>query len=89
MLNYAIYLSGFDYTIEYRGTKENMNADYFSRFPLEANLWEDDTSVFQTKQIELMSVTRNDIKQETLKDETLRRIYNELESGAPNDTQRK
>ncbi|XP_031333813.1 uncharacterized protein K02A2.6-like [Photinus pyralis] len=46
MLNYAIYLSGFNYTIEYRSTHENLNADYFSRFPEPTKIAEDETSIF-------------------------------------------
>ncbi|XP_031355108.1 uncharacterized protein K02A2.6-like [Photinus pyralis] len=91
MLNYAIYLSEFNYTIEYRSTHENLNADYFSRFPEPTKIAEDETSIFQTKQIEYMPVTREQIRRETIKDEVLRKVCHELESSSsnPNETQTK
>jgi RNase H-like domain found in reverse transcriptase/Integrase core domain/Integrase zinc binding domain len=89
MLNYALFLSGFKYTIEYRSTHENGNADYLSRFPLPEKVPEDDTSVFQAKQVECMPVTREEIQRETPKDAALRQIYNDLQSGSPNETQSK
>lgn len=37
MLRYAHFLSGFDYTIKWKSSKENANADYFSRCPIQVN----------------------------------------------------
>ena len=31
---YALFLSGFNYTIEYRGTAHHSNCDFLSRLPL-------------------------------------------------------
>jgi hypothetical protein len=66
MLNYAIFLSGFKYTIEYCCTHENQNADYLSRFPLAVAAAEDDVSLFQTRELDTMPVTREQIQKETI-----------------------
>jgi hypothetical protein len=35
---YDLFLSGFDYQIEYKNTKRHINADSLSRLPLNENL---------------------------------------------------
>jgi hypothetical protein len=75
MLNYAIFLSGFKYTIEYRTTLGNQIADYSSRSPLAVVAAEDDVSIFQTRHLDTMPVTWEKIQKETTNDATLRQIY--------------
>lgn len=58
IFNYAHFLSGFNYTIEYKNTKEHPNTDCLSRFPVEhpsTNLI-DEHEVSHIRQIETMPV---------------------------------
>lgn len=83
IFNYAHFLSGFNYTIEYRNTKEHSNADCLSRFPVEhpsTNLI-DEHEVSQIRQIETMPVTHDMIAQETQNDKYLSPIKNALIKG--------
>lgn len=83
MIHYALYLSGFDYTIEFRSTHEHGNADYLSRFPYETpNDVTDESYKFQANQIKTINtITYNTIQQETLADPNMSTIVKALESG--------
>ncbi|XP_054259997.1 uncharacterized protein K02A2.6-like [Macrosteles quadrilineatus] len=83
MFNYAHFLSGFDYTIEYRNTTEHANADFLSRFPVTEvpeNVF-DDHEQYLMNQVEAMPVTRIKIEEETRKDENLKVISHYLNTG--------
>ena len=86
---YALYLSGFTYTIQYKGTKSHGNADGLSRLPLQAddddNSDVDGTHVFYTEQFEnlLVPVTCKEVCQATRNDPTLSRVYKYSVNGWP------
>ncbi|XP_055918403.1 uncharacterized protein K02A2.6-like [Eupeodes corollae] len=84
LLHYANFLSGFDYEIRYRNTKDHSNADFLSRFPTEEpkdELSKDETTIFQLNQIETMPVTQKEIQREILKDSECKQYYNALQRG--------
>ncbi|KAI5751278.1 hypothetical protein M8J77_006027 [Diaphorina citri] len=84
MLHYALFLSGFDYTIEYKRTSEHGNADYLSRSPQEPPDVHvpDQIYRFQANQIgTLNTITHQTIKQETKVDPNLSVILDALETG--------
>lgn len=65
IFNYSHFLSGFKYTIEYLSTTTHGNADFLSRFPIteiSENNDYDDHDKFMIHQVEMMPVTRNQIK---------------------------
>ena len=81
LLRYAIFLSGFDYTLEHRKSEAHANADYFSRNPLplpEAQIKRidsDDAVMAETiNWILCDTVTYDDIKRETASDPVLSKI---------------
>ncbi|XP_054284384.1 uncharacterized protein K02A2.6-like [Macrosteles quadrilineatus] len=83
IFNYAHFLSGFDYTIEYRNTKSHGNADYMSRFPNEHPPTNqiDQHEAFFINQIESMPVTHENIANETSNDDELKPLLKALQDG--------
>lgn len=84
LLHYAQFMAGFNYNIQYRNTKHHANVDYLSRSPLTVIRDESKLcahSIFNLNQANNLPVTRNEIKQETLKDPECRQIYQALQSG--------
>lgn len=84
LLHYANFLSGFDYDIQYRPTKEHNNADFLSRFPLSKPnnlLSEDQTTTFQINQLAALPVTQKEIQKEILKYEECKQYFNALQIG--------
>lgn len=83
MLHYAVFLSGFSYTIEYRRTNDHANADFCSRFPVDREQEEyfDEPRVFETNQISMLPVTAKEIARETKKDKDLAILYRTILSG--------
>lgn len=84
LLHYSNFLSGFNYDIKYRNTKDHGNADYLSRFPLATTKAEeyDANSTFQINQLHTLPVTQKEIRKETMKDSECIRYYNALQSGS-------
>ncbi|XP_018368423.1 PREDICTED: uncharacterized protein K02A2.6-like [Trachymyrmex cornetzi] len=93
MANYADYLSHFNYNIEFRITKENVNADYCSRAPVsiqrkltnkeegeEAEQF-DDFDYFILNQVRQLPIRAEQISRETRKDPHLGKIVQALQSG--------
>ncbi|XP_028177592.1 uncharacterized protein K02A2.6-like [Ostrinia furnacalis] len=83
LFHYAHFLSGFDYNIEYRTSKNNSNADYLSRFPVE-NVKEnsiDQHCAYQIQQINTLEIGPQVIARETAKDNELKPILEALKSG--------
>jgi len=75
---YALYLAGFQYTIEFKGTKNHGNADGLSRLPMskgKVSDVEDSTSVFFAAQIDSLPVTAKEIRAATRKDPLLSKVY--------------
>jgi archaellum component FlaC len=83
IFNYAHYLSGFDYDIEYRQTAHHSNADYLSRFPTEQTQENvvDDISKYHINQLETINISSTIVAKETLKDSVLGPILQALKSG--------
>ncbi|XP_053395598.1 uncharacterized protein K02A2.6-like [Mercenaria mercenaria] len=80
---YALYLSGFNYDIEYKSTKKNSNVDALSRLPVRTQQEDcnDGADVFYTSQIEQLPVTSAQIARETRRDKILSRVYEEVQNG--------
>jgi hypothetical protein len=81
LLRYAVFLSGYNYTIKYRNTKLHGDADGLSRFPMsstdqrcEEELM-DAPHVFQMSQIDQLPTSSAQLKKEIVKDRTLSLVY--------------
>ncbi|XP_056009456.1 uncharacterized protein K02A2.6-like [Ostrea edulis] len=80
---YALFLSGLDYSIEYRNTTQHGNADGLSRMPLpltgdgedEEPEFLDSACVFHIAQLEALPVSANEVKRRTAHDPVLARVY--------------
>lgn len=83
LFHYAHFLSGFDYNIEYRNSASNSNADFLSRFPVEKvpEHRMDQHSAFQQNQLDTLSINRNKIAEETIKDPEYIRLLEMLKKG--------
>lgn len=84
MQRWAIFLSAYDYNIEFRGTTKHANADSLSRLPLA----EDDdadtiAAIFTVSLIDGLPITASDIATATAKDPTLMRVYQYVLEGWP------
>ena len=80
---YALFLSGFNYQIEYKNTKRHTNADSLSRPPLaEPNRQDtiDGEDVFHMSHIEHLPVTSAVIQRET-RDNVLARVQDHVTNG--------
>ncbi|CAC5383037.1 unnamed protein product [Mytilus coruscus] len=71
---YSLFLSGYEYEIEFRGTAKHANADSLSRLPLKST--EVDTSLkmvesFHIAQMEVIPVSNKQVQQETRNDRVL------------------
>ena len=76
MQQWAIFLSAYDYNIEFRGTMKHANADSLSRLPLA----EDDdadtvASIFTVSLIGGLPIMASDIAAATAKDPILMHVY--------------
>lgn len=81
---YAIFLSGYDYTIKYRNTKLHGDADGLSRMPQKSRVPDandseedimDEAHIFQVSQMERLPVTSSQLRKETSKDKLLAVVY--------------
>ncbi|XP_049294146.1 uncharacterized protein K02A2.6-like [Anopheles funestus] len=95
MANYADYLSHFNFSIEYKTTSQNANADYCSRIPSTSTLSDvnslslrkggkqeqDEFGNFVLHQIQQLPVRAEHIAQETGKDPHLGKMIQEIELG--------
>ncbi|KAK3085126.1 hypothetical protein FSP39_024809 [Pinctada imbricata] len=73
---YAMFLSGFTYSIIYKNTKQHTNADALSRLPLkcENNKDFDAVDVFHTTQIETLPMTSETVANATRRDTVLSQV---------------
>ena len=65
---YALFLAGFEYSIEYNSTTRHGNADGLSRLPVQVTCNEkeaDPVEVFQMSQLEALPVNVDMIRQAT------------------------
>jgi hypothetical protein len=84
---WALLLSGYSYEIEYKSSKENSNADAFSRLPLENDSHIEDIDtislIFQLSHIQHLPVDSTQIKVETEKDKVLSVVLRYTKEGWP------
>lgn len=82
---YALFLSGFDYIIEYKSTTKHCNADGLSRLPLQQkereDLEVDSTEVFHASQFVPLPITSEAVARETRRDVVLARIHDSIVKG--------
>ncbi|XP_054279520.1 uncharacterized protein K02A2.6-like [Macrosteles quadrilineatus] len=83
LFNYAHFLSGFNYQIEYRKTTDHANADFLSRFPTEHTSINhvDDRSLFQISQLDSFLVDSQIISRKTAEDKFLQSVLRALQTG--------
>lgn len=83
LFNYSHFLSGFDYSIEFRRTSDHGNADFLSRFPIDELKYTqvDQFDIFQMNQINAMYLNHKVVAEETSKDEELKKLVDALHSG--------
>ncbi|KAK9720566.1 hypothetical protein QE152_g22003 [Popillia japonica] len=81
LLHYGSFMARFKYEIIYRNTKKHTNADCLSRFALQHTKPETlgEEATYYLSQIQILPVTRNDIRKETRKDTELTKIINEIQ----------
>ena len=81
---YALFLAGFEYSIEYKSTSQHGNADGLSRLPLkerENTELIDPAEVFQVSQVEMLPVSAEMIRRETPRDPTLSQVLEHVRLG--------
>ena len=83
---YALFLAGFEYSIEYKNTTQHGNADGLSRLPLKTsynNEVVDPVEIFQVSQIDVLPVNADMIRQATQRDPILSRVVEYTKQGWP------
>ena len=83
---YALFLAGFEYSIEYKNTSQHGNADGFSRLPLKKACDKevvDPVEIFQVSQIEVLPVNADMLRQATQRDPVLSRVMKNTKQGWP------
>ena len=83
---YALFLAGFEYSIEYKNTTQHGNADGFSRLPLKKACDKevvDPVEIFQVSQIEVLPVNADMIRQATQRDPVLSCVMENTKQGWP------
>ena len=84
MQRWALFLSAYQYEIEFKCGKQHVNADGLSRLPIQGSTeLQDPVSVFQLSFVEELPVTAAEIAVETSKDDTLARVYQYVMEGWP------
>ena len=86
---YALFLAGYDYTIEYKNTKVHNNADGLSRLPLVRESRDeevvDPVGVFNLLQFDPRPVTVDNVRRETQRDPVLDQVYEMTSKGWPHN----
>ncbi|XP_053390286.1 uncharacterized protein K02A2.6-like [Mercenaria mercenaria] len=82
---YALFLSGYQYDIVYRYTKQHGNCDSLSRLPLETSnvLEADETDVFFSKQLDTLPFSSDQVALETKCDIILSNVLEYVAKGKP------
>lgn len=90
LLKYAVYLRGFNYTIQHRKSDMNANADYLSRAPLpdKPQIPDKDDQINEVTVfgITTATLTAEDIATTTNEDPELKQLKNDLLSGKNGDS---
>ena len=86
---YALFLAGYDYTIEYKNTKVHSNADGLSCLPLIRESRDEEVvnpvDVFNLIQFDPLPVTVDNIRRETQRDPVLAQEYEMTSKGWPHN----
>ena len=83
---WALFLSSYDYKIEFRTTKAHSNTDSMSRLPLSATETGEclsEVSVFNVAQINTVAVSVTQLYKATHSDPALSKVYQCLQKGWP------
>ena len=80
---WAIFLSAYNYSIEYKNTKAHANADSLSRLPMEGDEEDTKDSIFKVSFVDGLPLTATDIAGETVKDSVLSHVYQYVLEGWP------
>ncbi|CAL8137815.1 unnamed protein product [Orchesella dallaii] len=84
---WSVFLSQFEYAIEYRSTNDHGNADALSRLPLADPAMEDEeakeVNLIACENIDKIPVTHKQIKQSTARDKELSKVLLYVQSGWP------
>ena len=86
---YALFLAGYDYTIEYKNTKVHSNVDGLSRLPLVRESRDeevfDPVGLFNLMQFDPLPVTVDNVRRETQRDPVLAQVYEMTSKGWPHN----
>ena len=82
---YALFLAGFNYSIEYKNTTQHGNADGLSRLPVtrDSETTVDPVEIFQMSQIDILPISVDMIRQATQRDPVLSRVLEHTKQGWP------
>ena len=82
---WALQLSAYDYTIEFRSTAKHANADGLSRLPLKGTHAEEgaDVRVFQVRQLDALPIVAEDVRRGTRSDRVLGKVLRFAREGWP------
>ncbi|XP_062713385.1 uncharacterized protein K02A2.6-like [Aedes albopictus] len=81
MQHYAIFLQSFDYSIQFRPTKQHGNADAFSRLPLKEKVPDnviEETDMLEVNMIETLPITVEELAKATAADHTVKALLEGL-----------
>ncbi|XP_018395382.1 PREDICTED: uncharacterized protein K02A2.6-like [Cyphomyrmex costatus] len=82
MQHYAIFLQGFNYSIQYKKSEDHANADCLSRLPANSqNTSSDVIDAFQMDTLDTLPISANKIAFETNKDTNLKKLLQALHTG--------
>ena len=85
MQRWALLLSAYNYSIEFRPTAAHANADGLSRLPLGIRHPASTDSIFTIGQIQALPVTAEQIATATRQDVVLSRVLNFVKEGWPEE----
>ena len=84
MQRWGIFLSAYQYDVEYKRSKEHSNADGLSRLPIKEDQEEEDTAqLFRVSFVDALPITAEEIAVETSKDRQLSQVYSYVMEGWP------
>lgn len=92
LIRYAMFLTGFDYDIKHRQSKDHANADYLSRAPLPITNQDEIDEDYEVCNVVIANITEEPVTFETIKNETenedeLKTLKLKLEQGIDSSTE--
>lgn len=88
---WSVYMSQFEYDIEYRSTLEHGNADTLSRFPDSNTLEEEEekeVNLIAMENINILPVTHKDIRIATARDQVLSKVLSFIKNKWPSSMEK-